>query len=64
LVCPLRSIDFVAFARACGAEGFHCERPDEIRPAIASALRSSRAAIVEAVVDGDEKPIKPDALKA
>jgi thiamine pyrophosphate-dependent acetolactate synthase large subunit-like protein len=61
--CTLPPIDFVAFARACGADGFHCERPDEIRPAIMSALRSPRAAIVEAVVDADEKPTKPDELK-
>ena len=62
--CALPPIDFVAFARACGAEGFHCERPDELRPAIRSALHSSHAAIVEVVVDANEKPTKPDALKA
>jgi pyruvate dehydrogenase (quinone) len=62
--CTLPPIDFVAFARACGADGFHCERPEEIRPAIQSALRSTRAALVEAVVDANEKPAKPDALKA
>jgi thiamine pyrophosphate-dependent acetolactate synthase large subunit-like protein len=62
--CALPPIDFVAFARACGADGFHCERPDEVRPAIESALRSPRAALVEAVVDADEKPTKPDELKA
>ena len=32
--CELSPIDFIAFARACGADGFHCERPDEVRPAI------------------------------
>lgn len=52
--CTLPPIDFVAFAHACGADGFHCERPDEIRPAIQAALRSPRAAIVEAVVDANE----------
>ena len=62
--CALPPIDFVGFARACGAEGFHCERPEEIRPAIQSALRSNRPALVEAVVDANEKPAKPDALKA
>ena len=62
--CALPPIDFAAFARACGADGFHCERPDEVRPAIQSALRSPRAALVEAVVDADEKPTKPDQLKA
>jgi hypothetical protein len=53
----------VAFARACGAEGFRCERPEEVRPAIQAALRSSRPALVEAVVDPDEKPTDPDELR-
>ena len=62
--CDLAPIDFVAFAKACGAEGYRCARPEEVRPAIESALRSSKAALVEAVVDPDEKPAKPAALKA
>jgi pyruvate dehydrogenase (quinone) len=61
--CDLSPIDFVAFARACGAEGFRCERPEEVRPAIQAALRSSRPALVEAVVDPDEKPTDPDELR-
>jgi thiamine pyrophosphate-dependent acetolactate synthase large subunit-like protein len=32
--CTLSPIDFVAFAKPCGADGFRCERPDEVRPAI------------------------------
>jgi thiamine pyrophosphate-dependent acetolactate synthase large subunit-like protein len=38
---------------ACGADGFRCERPEEVRPAIEAAFRSPRAAIVEAVVDAN-----------
>jgi pyruvate dehydrogenase (quinone) len=38
--CTLAPIDFVAFAKACGADGFHCERPEEVRSAIQSALAS------------------------
>jgi pyruvate dehydrogenase (quinone) len=49
--CDLSPIDFVAFARACGADGFRCERPEEVRPAIQAALSSPRPALVEAVVD-------------
>jgi pyruvate dehydrogenase (quinone) len=30
--CALSPIDFVAFAKACGAGGFRCTRPDEVRP--------------------------------
>ena len=62
--CALSPIDFVAFARACGAEGYRCERPDEVRPVIEAALKSPNPALVEAVVDPDEKPAKPDQLAA
>jgi pyruvate dehydrogenase (quinone)/pyruvate decarboxylase len=62
--CDLAPIDFVAFARACGAEGYRCTRPEEVRPAIQAALSSARPALVEAVVDVNEKPAKPDELKA
>jgi pyruvate dehydrogenase (quinone) len=61
--CALAPIDFVAFARACGAEGYRCSRPEEVRPAIQAALSSPKAALVEAIVDADEKPAKPDELK-
>ena len=61
--CDLSPIDFVAFARACGAEGYRCERPEEVRPAIQAALRSRRPALVEAIVDPDEKPSDPDELR-
>jgi len=61
--CDLAPIDFVAFARACGAEGYRCERPEEVRPAIAAALRSRRPAIVETVVDANEKPADPEQLR-
>jgi pyruvate dehydrogenase (quinone) len=62
--CALPPIDFVAFAKACGADGFHCERAEEIRPAIAATLASPKPALVEAVVDPEEKPMKPDDLRA
>ena len=61
--CDLSPIDFVAFARACGADGYRCEEPREIRPAIEAALRSPRPAVVEAIVDPDEKPANPDELR-
>jgi pyruvate dehydrogenase (quinone) len=61
--CGLPPIDFVAFAKACGADG-GCANPGEVRPAIEAALRSPRAALVEAVVDPDEAPLKPEELKS
>src|ERR1700689_4518683 len=62
--CTLAPINFVAFQNACGADGFRCERPEEVRSAIQAALNSPGAAIVEALVDADEKPAKPEELKA
>jgi pyruvate dehydrogenase (quinone) len=62
--CDLAPIDFVAFAKACGAEGFRCERPEEVRSAIQAALNSPGVAVVEAIVDAEEKPAKPDELRA
>ena len=61
--CDLSPIDFVAFARACGADGFRCEHPSELRPALQAAFLSSKPAIVEAIVDPQEKPSNPDDLK-
>jgi pyruvate dehydrogenase (quinone) len=61
--CDLSPIDFAAFARACGAEGFRCETPDQLRPAIEAALRSPGPALVEAVVNPNEPPAKPEEVK-
>jgi pyruvate dehydrogenase (quinone) len=61
--CELAPIDFVAFVKACGAEGYRCERPEDVVPAIRSALESPRTALVEAVVDPNERPAKPEQLK-
>ncbi|MBV9859080.1 MAG: pyruvate oxidase [Alphaproteobacteria bacterium] len=61
--CALSPIDFVAYARACGADGFRCAAPEEVRPAIQAAFASPKPALVEAVVDANEKPEKPEALK-
>jgi pyruvate dehydrogenase (quinone)/pyruvate decarboxylase len=62
--CDLGPIDFVAFAKACGADGFRCATAAEVRPALTAALRSPRAALIEAVVDPDEPPAKPEEVKA
>jgi pyruvate dehydrogenase (quinone) len=61
--CELAPIDFVAFAKACGAEGYRCEHPEDVVPAIKSALESPRTALVEAIVDPNERPAKPEHLK-
>jgi pyruvate dehydrogenase (quinone) len=61
--CDLSPIDFLAFAKACGADGFRCAMPGEVRPAIAALLRSPRTAVLEVTVDADEKPAMPEELK-
>jgi pyruvate dehydrogenase (quinone) len=61
--CDLSPIDFVAFAKACGAEGFRCTHPSEVRAAVRALLHSPRTALLEAVVDADEKPTLPEELK-
>jgi pyruvate dehydrogenase (quinone)/pyruvate decarboxylase len=62
--CDLAPIDFVALAKSCGADAFRCSKPDEVKPSVEAALRSPNAALVEAIVDPDEKPAKPAELKA
>jgi pyruvate dehydrogenase (quinone)/pyruvate oxidase len=57
----LQPIDFVKFAEACGGVGFHCETPDQVRPAIAAAFASDKPALVEAVVDPFEPPMPAQA---
>jgi pyruvate dehydrogenase (quinone)/pyruvate oxidase len=61
--CELQPIDFVKVAEACGARGFHCERPDEVRPALEAAFRAPGPSLVEAVVDPCEPPM-PAQIKA
>lgn len=62
--CDLAPIDFVAFAKACGADGFRCAHPSEVKQAIQSTLRSPRAALLEVAVDANEKPALPSELQA
>jgi pyruvate dehydrogenase (quinone)/pyruvate decarboxylase len=62
--CELAPIDFVAFAKACGADGFRCTHPNEVSSAVRDTLRSSRPAVLEALVDPDENPALPSELRA
>jgi pyruvate dehydrogenase (quinone)/pyruvate decarboxylase len=62
--CHLGPIDFVKFAEACGAEGYRATMPDDLKPALQAALRSPKAAVVEALVDPNEAPLRPEKLQA
>ncbi|MBD0325425.1 MAG: pyruvate oxidase [Pyrinomonadaceae bacterium] len=57
--CELHNPDFAKYAEACGGLGFTVERPEEIRPALESALSSGKPSIVEVVVDPFEPPMPP-----
>jgi pyruvate dehydrogenase (quinone) len=59
----LEPIDFVKFAEACGAIGFRCERPDEVRSALEAMMLADGPALCEAVVDPFEPPM-PARVKA
>jgi pyruvate dehydrogenase (quinone) len=60
----LGPIDFVAFAKACGAAGFRAETSSELRPAIDAALQSPGPALIEVTVDPAEPPAMPQKLRA
>ena len=53
----IQPIDFVRFAEACGAVGFRCERPEEVRGALEAMLLADGPALCEAVVDPFEPPM-------
>jgi len=59
--CELQPIDFVAVARACGAEGFRVEDPAECGAVLERALATPGPVLVEALVDPNEPPMPPKA---
>jgi acetolactate synthase-1/2/3 large subunit len=48
--------DFVALARACGADGVRVTRPADLAPAIEHALRAGAPFVLDVHVDRDIKP--------
>ena len=61
--CDLHPIDFVAFARACGAQGFRIEDPERCGEIVEQALATPGPVLIEAVVDPHEPPM-PAKIKA
>ncbi len=53
----LQSIDFAAYARACGAGGFTIRQPGEAAGVLREALAYDGPAVVQAVVDANEPPL-------
>src|ERR1051325_9655098 len=58
--CDLQPIDFAAFARACGGNGFSITEPDQCGPMLDQALTTDGPVIVQAVVDPYEPPMPPN----
>jgi pyruvate dehydrogenase (quinone) len=55
--CELQPMDFAAFARACGGQGFTIEDPRQCGAVVEQALATPGPVIVEAVVDPFEPPL-------
>jgi pyruvate dehydrogenase (quinone)/pyruvate oxidase len=58
-VCDLQPIDFAAFARACGGQGFTIDDPAVCGETLERALATPGPVIIEAVVDPHEPPMPP-----
>ena len=50
------NMDFAAFARACGAEGFLARQPSDLEPAIRRWLAAPGPAVLDVFIDPDELP--------
>lgn len=53
------NMDFAAYARACGMEGFTARRPAELEAAIRGLLASPGPAVLDVFVDPEELPSMP-----
>jgi pyruvate dehydrogenase (quinone) len=62
--CDLQSIDFVAFARACGGSGFMIDDPAQCGAILDQAIATPGPVLIEAVVDPYEPPMPPQATVA
>ncbi|MFP4009691.1 MAG: thiamine pyrophosphate-dependent enzyme [Spirulinaceae cyanobacterium] len=55
--CDLESIDYAAFARACGGQGFTIDDPESCGDILDEALAVKAPVIIDAIVDPLEFPI-------
>jgi pyruvate dehydrogenase (quinone) len=53
------NMDFAAFARACGAQGFTARDPADLIATVQAFLAAPGPAILHAYVDPDEMPAMP-----
>jgi pyruvate dehydrogenase (quinone)/pyruvate oxidase len=57
--CELQPIDFAAYARACGGQGYTIDDPTRCGEILDEALNAPGPAVIEAVVDPYEPPMPP-----
>ena len=57
--CELHPIDFPAFARACGGQGFRIDDPQTCGEMLDEALNTPGPVLIEGVVDPLEPPMPP-----
>jgi pyruvate dehydrogenase (quinone) len=53
----LQPIDFAAFAKSCGADGYCIDDPARAEEVLREAFSHPRPAVIEAVVDPNEPPL-------
>jgi pyruvate dehydrogenase (quinone)/pyruvate oxidase len=61
--CELQKIDFAAFARACGAEGFSVDDPADLPRVLDDAMAIDGPVVIDATVDTNEPPMPPKVTK-
>jgi acetolactate synthase-1/2/3 large subunit len=51
-----RNPDFMMYAKACGADGYRVEKLEDFEPALRSAIKANRPALIDVVVDSEVYP--------
>jgi len=59
----LQPINFAMIAEACGAEGYSISKSSEVESTLRKAFASNKPAVIEVMIDPNEKPAKPDEIK-
>ncbi|GGC84470.1 sulfoacetaldehyde acetyltransferase [Thalassobacillus devorans] len=57
--------DFAEVARSMGAQGYRVDKPEDVGPVVAEAIKSRKPAVIDIQVDGTQlaPPFRKDALK-
>lgn len=56
----LHPIDFKKFAEACGAEGYTCSDPKQLKEVLAEAFSTEKTSLIEVEIDPDFPPETPE----